>query len=117
MRTHESDHSRQDAISLADEPAVIQTLSGALLNLWQVVNDLTRLKPSKRDRYRVTIFGSALVGRMWPGLIEWVRGATLTEDPPLASPADLTIPVCLATGDEAITLLRERQARRIADRR
>ena len=26
-----------------------------------MVNDLTRLRPSKRDRYRVTIFGSARV--------------------------------------------------------
>jgi uncharacterized protein (TIGR00730 family) len=233
MPTHESDHRRQDAVSLADEPAVIRTLSGALHGLWQVVNDLTRLKPSRRDRYRVTIFGSArvqpgtfgyeetkrvaaalaemgcdiitgggpglmqaanegaaawperaqsvgirvelpfeqevnafvseafehrtfftrlhqfvltsdafivapggigtvlemmmvwqllqvrhvqdapliLVGQMWPGLIDWVRGAMLAEDPPLASAADLTIPVCVATGDEAITILRARQAR------
>src|SRR5262245_58813693 len=29
--------------------------------LWDVVNGLTRLKPSRRDRYRVTIFGSARV--------------------------------------------------------
>src|SRR5262249_33259247 len=27
--------------------------------LWDIVNNLTRLRPSKRERYRVTIFGSA----------------------------------------------------------
>ena len=29
------------------------------MGLWDVVNDLTRLRPTRRDRYRVTIFGSA----------------------------------------------------------
>jgi uncharacterized protein (TIGR00730 family) len=32
-----------------------------VLNLWQAVNTLTRLRPTKRHRYRVTIFGSARV--------------------------------------------------------
>ena len=48
MTTHPPNSRSQDAISLADEPAVIQALSGALMNVWQVVNDLTRLKPSQR---------------------------------------------------------------------
>ena len=48
-------------ISLADEDAVRQVLVNSVLGLWDVVNDLTRLKPSRRDRYRVTIFGSARV--------------------------------------------------------
>jgi uncharacterized protein (TIGR00730 family) len=30
-----------------------------VFGLWDIVNDLTRLKPSKSERYRVTIFGSA----------------------------------------------------------
>jgi uncharacterized protein (TIGR00730 family) len=227
---------RADAISLSDEAAVARTVSRAILDLWDVVNNLTRLKPSQRDRYRVTIFGSArvqpgtfgydetkrvaaalaemgcdivtgggpglmqaanegaaawperaqsvgirvdlpfeqevnafvneafehrtfftrlhqfvltsdafvvapggigtvletmmvwqllqvnhlrdtpliLVGRMWPGLIEWVRQAMLTEVPPLASAADLTIPRCVSTGDDAIAILREQHARWIA---
>jgi uncharacterized protein (TIGR00730 family) len=46
-------------ISLADEEAVKQVLSASILNLWKVVNTLTRLRPSKRERYRVAIFGSA----------------------------------------------------------
>jgi uncharacterized protein (TIGR00730 family) len=239
MTTHAPNSRSQDAISLADEPAVLQALSGALMNLWQVVNDLTRLKPSQRERYRVTIFGSArvqpgtfgyeetkrvaaalaemgcdiitgggpglmqaanegaaawperaqsvgirvelpfeqevnafvneafehrtfftrlhqfvltsdafvvapggigtvletmmvwqllqvkhmqdapliLVGKMWPGLVEWTRTAMLAENPPLASGPDLNIPICVATGDEAIAVLRERQARWLAGRR
>jgi uncharacterized protein (TIGR00730 family) len=46
-------------VSLADEEAVKQVLVDSVLGLWDVVNNLTRLRPSRRDRYRVTIFGSA----------------------------------------------------------
>ena len=48
-------------VSLADEDHVRQVLVESVLGLWDVVNNLTRLKPSRRDRYRVTIFGSARV--------------------------------------------------------
>jgi uncharacterized protein (TIGR00730 family) len=48
-------------ISLANEQQVQQILRDAIYGLWDVVNNLTRLKPSTRDRYRVTIFGSARV--------------------------------------------------------
>ena len=46
-------------ISLADEDAVKDLLVGTVFGLWDIVNNLTRLQPSKRERYRVTIFGSA----------------------------------------------------------
>jgi uncharacterized protein (TIGR00730 family) len=46
-------------VNLADEEAVKQVLVDSVLGLWDVVNNLTRLRPSKHDRYRVTIFGSA----------------------------------------------------------
>ncbi len=46
-------------VSLGDEAAVKEVLAQAVLGLWDVVSDLTRLKPSRHDRYRVTIFGSA----------------------------------------------------------
>jgi len=46
-------------VSLADEDAVKELLKSSILDLWKVVNTLTRLKPSKRERYRVAIFGSA----------------------------------------------------------
>jgi hypothetical protein len=49
-----------------------------------------------------------LVGKMWPGLIEWVRRSMLTEDAPLVGEADTTIPVCVSNGDEAIDILRAR---------
>ena len=50
---------RQNAVSLADEEAVKKILIDSVLGLWDTVNNLTRLRPSRRDRYRVTIFGSA----------------------------------------------------------
>src|SRR5215510_4648538 len=229
MSRDESAGSRPDVVSLADEEAVKQVLMNSVLGLWDVVNNLTRLKPSRRDRYRVTIFGSArakagtfgyeetkraaaalaemgcdiitgggpglmqaanegaatspdharsigirvdlpfeqdvnafvtqafehrtfftrlhqfvltsdafivapggigtvletmmvwqllqvghlqgtpliLVGKMWPGLIEWARSSMLSLDPPLANPADMTIPRCAANADEAIAIVRE----------
>ena len=48
-------------ISLAEEDQVRDLLADAILELWDVVNSLTRLRPSRRERYRVTIFGSARV--------------------------------------------------------
>ena len=53
--------SKTAAVSLADEERVKQILVNSVLGLWDVVNNLTRLKASHRDRYRVTIFGSARV--------------------------------------------------------
>lgn len=47
------------AIRLSDEEQVKDVLGEAILGLWDVVNNLTRLKPSRHERYRVTIFGSA----------------------------------------------------------
>ena len=63
--TGNSGDARGRRISLTDEEAVKQVLVNSVLGLWDVVNDLTRLKPSRRDRYRVTIFGSA---RLRPGM-------------------------------------------------
>jgi uncharacterized protein (TIGR00730 family) len=218
---------RTNAVSLNDEEAVKKVLVDSVLGLWDVVNNLTRLKPSHRDRYRVTIFGSArakpgtvayeetkrvakalaemgcdiitgggpglmqaanegvelsgeaksmgirvdlpfeqevnpfvelafehrtfftrlhhfvlasdafivapggigtvletmmiwqllqvhhlertpliLVGKMWPGLIDWVRDAMLSFETPLINPEDVDIPVCVADSDEAIAIIR-----------
>ncbi|HEY4426489.1 MAG TPA: LOG family protein [Pyrinomonadaceae bacterium] len=216
------------AVSLGDEEAVKKVLVDSVLGLWDVVNNLTRLKPSHRDRYRVTIFGSArakpgtvayeetkraakmlaemgcdiitgggpglmqaanagvdlageaksmgirvdlpfeqevnpfvelafehktfftrlhhfvlasdafivapggigsvletmmiwqllqvhhlermpliLVGKMWPGLIEWVRDAMLSFETPLIDATDVDIPVCVANADEAVAIIRD----------
>jgi uncharacterized protein (TIGR00730 family) len=64
MSANTSPFGRPDAVSLADEEAVKAILVDSVLGLWNVVSDLTRLTPSRRDRYRVTIFGSA---RTQPG--------------------------------------------------
>ena len=50
-----------DLISLGDEAKVVEVVRSAVHHLWQTVNDLTRLRPTRRDRYRATIFGSARV--------------------------------------------------------
>lgn len=50
-------------VSLADEEAVKQVLASSITGLWDVVNTLSRLRPSKRERYRVAIFGSARAQR------------------------------------------------------
>src|SRR3569623_642979 len=234
MSSPESTEQTPGPISLADEEAVKDLLVRTIFGLWDIVNDLTRLRPSKRERYRVTIFGSAraqpgtfayeevkriaaalaemgcdiitgggpglmqaanegaassnaaerhrsvgirvdlpfeqdvnpfvkqafehktfftrlhhfvltsdafvvapggigtvlelmmiwqllqvrhvqdapliLVGKMWTGLVEWARSQLLTTHPALASPAELAIPRCVNSGDEAIVLIREQLA-------
>src|ERR1700749_2801363 len=59
---------RADPVSLADEEEVKRVLVDSVLGLWEVVNNLTRLQPSRRERYRVTIFGSA---RAKPGTVAY----------------------------------------------
>ena len=59
MSTNDPADTDSRAVSLSDEDAVTRILVNSVLGLWDVVNDLTRLKPARRDRYRVTIFGSA----------------------------------------------------------
>jgi uncharacterized protein (TIGR00730 family) len=220
------------SVSLDDEDGVRQVVSNAIFGLWDVVNNLTRLRPTRRDRYRVTIFGSArlapgsegyeetkrcaaalaelgcdiitgggpglmqaanegakasdkiqsvgirvdlpfeqevnsyvteafehrtfftrlhqfvltsdaylvapggvgtvletmmiwqllqvghlrdtpliLVGKMWPGLVEWARQSMLSTAPPLADAADLDLPHCVPGAEEAIALIRGHHAR------
>jgi uncharacterized protein (TIGR00730 family) len=226
-----NDEKTSGAVSLADEAATTQVLMNSVVGLWDVVNNLTRLKPARRERYRVTIFGSAraqpgsfgyeetrraaaalaemgcdiitgggpglmqaanqgaassgrtqsigirvdlpfeqdvnayvtesfehrtfftrlhqfvlssdafvvapggigtvletmmiwqllqvkhlrdtpliLVGRMWPGLVDWARTSMLGSDPALASVEDFSIPRCVANADEATALLRDSHA-------
>jgi uncharacterized protein (TIGR00730 family) len=59
MSTQKTQKEKPGAVSLADEENVKQILVSAVLGLWDIVNNLTRLRPSKHERYRVTIFGSA----------------------------------------------------------
>ncbi len=64
MSSDATERSRTGDVNLADEEAVKEVLVRSVLGLWGVVNELTRLRPSKQERYRVTIFGSA---RAQPG--------------------------------------------------
>src|SRR5262245_61210570 len=238
MSTTNTTFERTDVVSLADEEAVKKVLVDSVLGLWDVVNNLTRLRPSRRDRYRVTIFGSArakpgtfayeetkraakalaelgcdiitgggpglmqaanegveadgdsksmgirvdlpfeqevnpfvelayehrtfftrlhhfvlasdafivapggigtvlettmiwqllqvrhlqqtpliLVGKMWPGLIDWVRTSMLTFETPLINAEDADIPVCVRNAEEAIEIIsRHRRASGFTER-
>jgi uncharacterized protein (TIGR00730 family) len=235
MSTHPAIDKKNATISLADEEAVKDLLGQTVFRLWDIVNDLTRLRPTRHDHYRVTIFGSArakpgtlaydevkrlaaaladlgcdiitgggpglmqaanegaaaanaaehnrsvgirvdlpfeqdvnpfveqafehktfftrlhhfvltsdayvvvpggigtvlelmmiwqllqvkhvqatpliLVGKMWPGLVEWAKTSLLSTEPPLANPEDLGIPQCVNTADDAIGLIREHHTR------
>ncbi len=224
-------------VNIADEEAVKKVLVDSVLGLWDVVNNLTRVRPSRNDRYRVTIFGSArakpgtiayeetkrvskalaamgcdiitgggpglmqaanegvdaaggshsmgirvdlpfeqdvnpfvelayehktfftrlhhfvlasdafivapggigtvletmmiwqllqvrhleqtpliLVGKLWPGLVEWVRNTMLSFETPLINVEDVDIPICVDSADEAIDIIRRhRQASGFAD--
>jgi hypothetical protein len=50
MSAAEQETKGPQAVSLADEEAVKQVLVGAVLGLWEVVNNLTRLRPSRQER-------------------------------------------------------------------
>jgi uncharacterized protein (TIGR00730 family) len=75
MSTHDAMAQQSERVSLADEEGVKHVLVNAILGLWDVVNNLTRLQPSRRDRYRVTIFGSARVQAGTFGYEETKRAA------------------------------------------
>jgi hypothetical protein len=64
MSTTPNESNAARLVSLSDEEAVKEILAKTVLDLWKVVNNLTRLRPSTRERYRVAIFGSA---RAQPG--------------------------------------------------
>lgn len=51
--------SASKAVSVTNQAAVFQVLQDSVLRLWDVVNQLSSVQPPKRDRYRVSIFGSA----------------------------------------------------------
>ena len=59
---------QSDIIRLSDEDATVALLERAVAGLWDVVNELTRLRRTTRQNYRVTIFGSA---RLKPGSVAY----------------------------------------------
>ena len=59
---------QSDIVRLSDEDATVALLERAVTGLWEVVNELTRLRRTTRQNYRVTIFGSA---RLRPGSVAY----------------------------------------------
>jgi hypothetical protein len=58
MAENASDLSALDSVALNDEDQVLDILRRSVFGLWDVVNDLTRLTPTRRPEFRVSIFGS-----------------------------------------------------------
>ena len=52
-----------------------------------------------------------LVGEMWADLVEWAGDNMLRPDFPLASPQDLSIPVCCRSGPEILHLVKQHYAK------
>jgi hypothetical protein len=50
-----------DSVDIQDSEATFRVIESAVLGLWDVVNALTTVRPPRRQRYRVTIFGSARI--------------------------------------------------------
>ena len=50
MSKNDSFSENTNVVSLADEEKVKQVLVNSILGLWDVVNSLTRLRPSRRER-------------------------------------------------------------------
>src|SRR5215467_8497487 len=59
MRKQKSPFGQSDIVRLSDEDATTALVERAVTGLWEVVNELTRLRRTSRQNYRVTIFGSA----------------------------------------------------------
>jgi len=57
-----------------------------------------------------------LVGKMWPGLVEWARSSMLSVEPPLAGVEDIKIPLCVVNADEAIAILRRHHSQWALDK-
>src|SRR5438309_5261126 len=68
MSKQKSSFGQSDIVRLSDEDAATELLERAVTGLWEVVNELTRLRRTTRQNYRVTIFGSA---RLKPGTIAY----------------------------------------------
>src|SRR6201997_2228883 len=68
MSKQKTSFGQSDIVRLTDEDAAIELLERAVTGLWDVVNELTRLRRTTRQNYRVTIFGSA---RLHPGSVAY----------------------------------------------
>src|SRR5262245_34724267 len=66
----DSARDRADLVDLKDQQRAMEVVAQSVLGLWDVVNNLARLRPSRRDGYRVSIFGSARIAED-----QWVYAA------------------------------------------
>lgn len=112
-----------DIVNLSDEKTASDVISKSILGLWEVVNNLTRLRPTLRVRYRVTLFGSARASsEHWVYAAVRDLAAELTRlgcdivtggGPGLMEAA---IPICCSSGSEILEVVRNHhsawQARR-----
>jgi hypothetical protein len=64
MKHQSQTHISQATVSLGNEREVLDLVANSIMGLWDVVNNLTRLRPTERERYRVTIFGSGSRGSL-----------------------------------------------------
>ena len=68
MNERDSIFGQSDIVTLSDEDATTALVERAVTGLWEIVNELTRLRRTTRQNYRVTIFGSA---RLKPGSVAY----------------------------------------------
>src|SRR5678815_2493502 len=59
MSKQKSAFGQSDIVRLSDEDSATELVERAVTGLWEVVNELTRLRRTTRQNYRVTVFGSA----------------------------------------------------------
>ena len=50
-----------EPVDLRDQHKTMDVVAASVLGLWDVVNNLARLRPTRREHFQVTIFGSARV--------------------------------------------------------
>ncbi|MBX9689362.1 MAG: LOG family protein [Candidatus Obscuribacterales bacterium] len=59
-----------DVVLLSDEQSVSQVLVNVVENLWESVNELTRLRRTQNQNYFVTVFGSARIQAGTPAYLQ-----------------------------------------------
>jgi len=63
MKEDVSGRQSVDSVVLSNEEQTLEILRQSVFGLWDVVNNLTRLMPTRRPEFRVSIFGSARIPR------------------------------------------------------
>lgn len=61
MKPPNSDYDYRDILSMGNEVEVKEAVHQAIYGLWEVVDNLARLRPTRHKHFRVTLFGSSRV--------------------------------------------------------